>query len=101
VSTRISMKSTSTLSLALLAFGLAGCMSDQTRNMADTCNQLLQRGDREDARNFITDARKHLASLKERGNKVMDYIRDVQDPDADSFRPALEQCLWLLESRQS
>ena len=86
--------------LAVLAAGSAGCMSDQTRNMADTCNQLLAQANPEDARTFIADAQQHLAALEKPGNGLTRYLRDLQDPDAEQYKPALAQCLWLLKSRQ-
>jgi len=85
--------------ILVLAAG-TGCMSDQTRNMADTCNQLLEHGDGAEVRTFIGDAKAHLDALQRPGNALTNYLRDVQDPDAATYKPALTQCVWLLESRR-
>lgn len=94
------MKSLATLFVAVSALSTTGCMSDKTRNMAETCQDLLAQGEPSEVRTFIQDAQQQLASLDKPGNKVTTYLRDLQDPDAMTHKPALEQCLWLLKSRQ-
>ena len=89
------------LIVAVFALGSTGCMSDQTKNMAETCQDLLEHGDLSDVRTFIQDAQEQLASLNKPGNKVTTYLRNLQDPEAMTYKPALEQCLWLLKSRQT
>lgn len=75
-------------------------MSDQTKNMAETCQDLLEQGDRSDVRSFIQDAEQQLSSLDKPQNKAATLLRNLQDPEAMAYKPALEQCLWLLKSRQ-
>ncbi len=89
------------LIVSVLALGTTGCMSDQTKNMAETCQDLLEQSDPSDVRGFVEDAQEQLASLNKPGNKVTAYLRDLQDPEAMTYKPALEQCLWLLKSRQT
>ena len=95
------MKLLIALIIAVLALGSTGCMSDKTKNMAETCQDLLEQSNPSDARTFIQDAREQIASLNKPQNKVTGYLRDLQDPEAVTYKPALEQCLWLLESRQT
>ena len=89
------------LIVTFLALGTTGCMSDQTKNMAETCQDLLDQGNLSDVRTFIQDAQEQLASLDKPGNRVTTYLRDLQDPEAMTYKPALQQCLWLLKSRQT
>jgi cell division protein FtsB len=87
----------------VVAFSLAatGCIGDRTRNMAEACQGLLeQEGARSNARTFIQDAEKQLAYLGRPTNKLAAYVRDLQDPEAMTHKAALEQCLWLLKSRE-
>lgn len=86
---------------AVLAIGATGCTSERTRNMAETCQGLLEDGDQASARTFIRDAGKQLSSLNKPGNKLTGFLRDLQDPDAMVHKAALEQCLWMLKSRQA
>lgn len=95
------MKAVIALIVAMLALGSTGCMSDQTKNMAETCQNLLEQGDPSNVRTFIQDAQDQLASLNKPGNKVITYLRDLQDPEAMTYKPVLEQCLWLLKSHQT
>jgi hypothetical protein len=95
------MKLSTTSIFAVLVLGSTGCMSDQTRSMAETCQGLRERSDRSDVRSFIQDAEKQLSSLNKPQNKASIFLRDLQDPEAMTYKPALEQCLWLLKSRQS
>lgn len=95
------MKALPSLAIVALALGCSGCMGERTKQMARTCQDLLDRSDQSNARTFIRDAEAQLASLDKPGNKLVTYIRELQDPDAMTHKPALEQCLWLLKSRQS
>ena len=90
------------IALIVVAFALAatGCIGERTKNMAQTCQGLLEQDGPQNARTFIQDAEKQLATLGKPRNKLIGYLRDLQDPDAMTYRPALEQCLWLLKSRQ-
>ena len=89
------------LIVAVLTLGITGCMSDKTKNMTATCQSLLERGDRSSVRTFIQDAEQQIASLDKPSNKVTAYLRDLQDPEAMTYKPELAQCLWLLKSRQT
>ena len=88
------------LLVAILALSTTGCMSDQTKNMAETCQSLLEQGDPSDVRTFIQDAEAQLASLK-KPNKITAYVQSIQDPEAMKYKPVLEQCVWLLKYRQT
>ncbi len=90
------------MALIVIAFALAatGCIGERTQNMAQTCQGLLEQDGQPNARTFIQDAEKQLAALDKPRNKLTAYLRDLQDPDAMTYKPALEQCLWLLKSRQ-
>lgn len=89
-------------SLIVIAFALTatGCIGERTRAMARTCQGLLEQDAQPNARTFIRDAEKQLASLAKPRNKLTAYLRDLQDPEAMAYKPAIEQCLWLLKSRQ-
>ena len=85
-----------------VAFALAatGCVGDRTQNMAQTCQRLLEQDGQANARAFIQDAEKQIATLGKPRNKFIAYLLSLQDPEAMTYKPALEQCLWLLKSRQ-
>ena len=95
------MKLWTWLVAATLALAATGCASDRTQNMAEACQGLLEAGDSSSARAFIRDAEKQLSSLDKPGNKLTQFLRELQDPDAMNHKAALEQCLWLLKSRQA
>jgi hypothetical protein len=88
--------------LILPAFALAatGCIGARTQNMAQTCQGLLGQDGQTNARTFIQDAEKQLATLGKPRSKVIAYLQDLQDPDAMTYKAELEQCLWLLKYRQ-
>lgn len=90
------------IALIVVAFALAatGCVCDRTKNMAQACQSLLEEDGRRNARTFIQDAEKQIAMLGKPRNKVTAYLLGLQDPEAMTYKPALEQCLWLLKSRQ-
>jgi len=94
------MKTIYVLAVTALVLCSSGCMSDRTKNMANTCQDLLDQGDQTGLRTFIKDAEKQLASLNAPPNKLSAALRDIQDHDALTYKPALEQCLWQLKSRQ-
>lgn len=95
------MKRLPVLLVSIFALASTGCMSDRTGRMAETCRSMLVREDLTGTRTFIRDAEAQLASLEGPANALMRYLRDFQDPDAMKHKPALEQCLWQLKSRQS
>lgn len=90
------------IALIVIAFALAatGCIGERTKNMAQTCQGLLEQDGTRNARTFIQDAEKQLATLGKPRNKFTAYLLELQDPDAMTHKAALEQCLWLLKSRQ-
>ena len=94
------MKPAITWIVAAFALAATGCIGERTKNMAQTCQALLEQGGQQNARTFIHDAEQQLATLGKPRNKVTAYLRDLQDPDAMTHKPELEQCLWLLKSRQ-
>lgn len=96
--TRLLRRATAT---TIVVFGLVvtGCVGDRTKNMAQTCQGLLEQDER-NARTFIQDAEKQIAMLGKPRNKITAYLHDLQDPDAMTHKSELEQCLWLLKSRQ-
>ena len=89
------------LIIAALMLGSTGCMSDRTKNMTDTCQNLLDQSDKSSARRFIRDADRQLEMLNKPQNRITKALRDIQDHDALTYKPALEACLWQLKSRQS
>ena len=95
------MKWFALLLAAALPLGATGCMNDQTKRMAESCQDWLQRPDKLGLKSFIQDADKQIASLNKPQNKVMLYFRDPLDPDALKYKPSLEQCVWLLKYRQT
>lgn len=86
--------------VAAITLAATGCMGERTKNMAQTCQALLEQGGQPNARTFIDDAERQLAVLGKAHGKVATYLRDLQDPEAMTHKAALEQCLWLLKSRQ-
>lgn len=94
------MKTLPAIVIAALVLGNAGCMADRTKNMAETCQAMLARNEQANATTFIRDAEAQLAALDKPSNKLGSWLRDLQDPEAMAHKPALEQCLWLLKSRQ-
>lgn len=90
------------ITLIVIAFALAatGCVGDRTKAMVQTCQSLLEQDGQTNARTFIQDAEKQIAVLGKPRNKVTAYLLELQDPEAMTYKPALEQCLWLLKSRQ-
>ena len=94
------MKPVYVLIIAVLLVAPTGCMSDRTRNMVTTCRNLLEQDDQSGVKKFIRDAEEQLASLEKPHNKIVIAVRDIQDQDAMTYKPALQECLWLLKSRQ-
>lgn len=90
------------IALIVTAFGLTatGCIGERTKNMTQTCQSLLEQDGQWNARTFIQDAEKQIALLGKPRNKFAAYLLELQDPEAMIHKPALEQCLWLLKSRQ-
>lgn len=95
------MRPTYLLVISALILGSSGCMSDRTKNMTDTCQNLLEHNDQSNARRFVRDAERQLEVLNKPQNRFTKVLRDIQDHDALTFKPALEECLWQLKSRQS
>ncbi len=89
------------LVIAIMVLGSSGCLNDRTRNMVTTCQSLLGDNDHTGDKRFIRDAEEQLASLKKPQNRIAAGLRDLQDQDAMTFRPALEECLWQIKARQS
>jgi hypothetical protein len=79
---------------------VTGCVGDRTKNMAQACQSLLEQDGQRNARTFIQDAEKQIAMLGKPRNRFTAYLLGLQDPDAMTHKAALEQCLWLLKSRQ-
>lgn len=94
------MKSAIALIVVAFAFAATGCAGDRTRNMAQTCQRLLDEDGQTNARSFIQDAEKQIAMLGKPRNKLTAYLLGLQDPEAMTHKAALEQCLWLLKSRR-
>ena len=83
---------------ALLALACAGCMGNQTRAMAESCQQLLDHGDRAGIGGFLEDAQAQLDRLARPKGRLAAYLQDLQDPDAMAYRAQLEQCVWQLKN---
>ncbi len=94
------MKPAIALKFAAFALTATGCVGDRTKNMAQACQGLLLEDGQRNARTFIQDAEKQIAMLGTPRNKLTAYLLELQDPDAMTHKAALEQCLWLLKSRQ-
>jgi hypothetical protein len=94
------MKAAIALITAAFVLAATGCIGERTKNMVQTCQGLLEQDGRANARTFIQDAEKQLAMLGKPRNKFTAYLHRLQDPDAMTHKAALEQCLWLLKSRQ-
>ncbi len=95
------MKLFSTLIIATVVLSTSGCMSDPTELMVESCQHLLGQDDVSGTRRFVTAAEERIAALNEPANRLTTFVRDLQDPDAMTHKPALEQCLWQLKARQS
>lgn len=95
------MKRLPALLLPILVVATSGCMNDRTKRMVATCQSMLVGEDVSGARTFIRDAEAQLASLDGSSSRLEAWLRDLQDPDAMKSRPALEQCLVQLKSRQA
>ena len=95
------MKLSVALIILFTSLSISGCMGDRTKNMAEACQNLLVQNDRSEVRAFIKDGEKQLSALNKPHNEVTAYLRNLEDPDAMTHKPALEQCLWLLKSRQT
>ena len=83
------------------SLSISGCIGDRTKNMAEACQNLLVQNDRSEVRAFIKDGEGQLSALNRPNNEITAYLRNLQDPDAMTHKPALEECLWLLKSRQT
>jgi hypothetical protein len=92
------MKPIPAASAALLALACAGCMRNQTRAMAESCQQLLDHGERAGIGGFLEDAHAQLDRLARPRGRLAAYLQDLQDPDAMAYRAQLEQCVWQLEN---
>ena len=89
------------LIILFTSLSISGCMGDRTKNMAEACQNLLLQNDRSEIRAFIKDGEEQLSALNKPHNEVTAYLRNLEDPEAMTHKPALEQCLWLLKSRQT
>ena len=89
------------LATICLAIGLTGCTIDKTEAMAQSCQSLLDSPDEPAPRTFIEDAEARVTSLSEPQNKLLAYAREIQDPDAMKYKPALEHCLLQLKYQQA
>ena len=95
------MKLSVALIILFTSLSISCCMGDRTKNMAEACQNLLVQNDRSEVRAFIKDGEKQLSALNKPHNEVTAYLRNLQDPEAMTHKPALEECLWLLKSRQT
>lgn len=85
------------LPFALLALVVGGCVRDETRLMAATCEKILAQDARSGIDAFLRDADARLAALEAPRNRFDKLVRDVQDPQAMAYKPALEYCLAQLK----
>ena len=95
------MKKVTRLAILFAVISQTGCMNDQTKAMAQTCQSLLDSSDQSAPRTFIEDAEARVASLSKPQSKLLAYARDLQDPEAVKYKPALEQCVSQLKYRQA
>ena len=95
------MKQITGLTISFIVLGLTGCMNDQTKAMAEVCQQILEQTDQRAPVTFIEDAESRIASLSKPQNKLLTYARDLQDPEAMTYKPLLEQCLSQVKQRQA
>lgn len=95
------MKKITGLATIFVAIGLTGCMNDQTEAMAQSCQAFLDTPDDLAPRTFLEKAEARVASLSKPQNKLLAYAREIQDPDAMKYKPALEHCLSQLKYRQA
>ena len=86
--------------IAASVLALSGCIGDRTQNMVRTCQSLLETDDMSSDKRFIRDAEKQLATLNAASNSITGAVRDLQDKNAMTYRPQLEECLGMLKSRQ-
>ena len=89
------------LIILFTSLSISGCIGDQTKNMEEACQNLLVQNGRSEVQAFIKDVEEQLSALNRPNNEVTAYLRNLQDPEAMTHKPALEQCLWLLKSRQT
>lgn len=68
----------------VVAFALTATSSigERTKNMARTCQDLIEQGGAQNARTFIQDVEKQLATLGKPRNKLTTYLLELQDPEA-------------------
>lgn len=95
------MRTFNALLIAIMVFGTSGCLNDRTQSMLTTCQSLLGDDDHSGDQRFIRDAEQQLASLKKPQNRITAGLRDFQDHDAMTLKPALEECLFQIKARQS
>ena len=93
------MKKITGLTISVAFLGLTGCMNDQTKAMAEVCQQILESSDQPAPITFMEDAEARIAALSKPQNKLLSYARDLQDPEAMTYKPALEQCVSQLKQR--
>ena len=92
------MKPSHAILVASLALGCSGCTGNTTKTMAESCQELLDHGDRSGITSFIEDAQDQLRRLGEPKNKLTSFLQKMQDPDAMKYRPILDQCVWQLKN---
>ena len=95
------MRTFCALVIAIMVIGSSGCLNDRTNSMLTTCQSLLGDDDHTGDKRFIRDAEEQLASLKKPQNRMTAGLRDLQDHDAMTLKPALEECLFQIKARQS
>jgi hypothetical protein len=84
--------------IAAIVLCCSGCMSDRTKNMATTCQDLLASNEQASVSRFIREADEQLATLNEPQNKLTMAVRDMQDRESGTYMPVLEQCVAQLKS---
>ena len=94
------MRSFRAMSVAILALTCGGCAIDQTRTMSEACQQLLMTRDPSGTESFLRNAERRLEDLARPTSWLGKRLRELQDPDALEYKPALEQCVWRLKSLQ-
>ena len=93
------MKKITGLIIFVVVLGLTGCMNDQTKAMAEVCQQILESNDQSAPIPFMEDAEARIAALSKPQNKLLSYARDLQDPEAMTYKPVLEQCVSQIKQR--
>ena len=91
------MKAIQMVPFALLVVALGGCVRDETRLMAATCENILAQDSPSGIDSFLRDAEARLAALEGPPNRLEKLVRELQDPEAMKYRPALEYCLVQLK----